>query len=84
MAAQVMRPFLRLDGDAGIVADVLIEAGQGVEQGGLAGVGIADQGGRATNAGGRSEGEVGLGALGEGRVMARGKPPRGRPRCGGG
>ena len=38
--------FLRLDGDAGIVADVLAQAGEGVEQSGLAGVGIADQGGR--------------------------------------
>ena len=32
-----------LDGDAGIVADALIHTGQGVEQRGLAGVGIADQ-----------------------------------------
>ena len=36
-------PFLGLDGDAGIVADALTQAGQGVEEGGLAGIGIADQ-----------------------------------------
>ncbi len=35
--------FLPLDGDAGVVGDLLVGAGQGVEQGGLAGVGIADQ-----------------------------------------
>ena len=32
------------DGDAGVVADALPEAGQGIEQRALAGVGIADQG----------------------------------------
>ncbi len=35
--------FLPLDGDAGVVGDLLAAAGQGVEQGGLAGIGIADQ-----------------------------------------
>jgi hypothetical protein len=37
-------PLLRLDGDAGIVADALVQAGQGVEQRGLARVRVADQG----------------------------------------
>ena len=44
--------FLPLDGDAGVVGHLLAAAGQGVEQGGLAGVGIADQR-HARAAGGR-------------------------------
>ncbi len=40
-------PFLGLDGDAGVVADVLVQAGQGVEKGCLACIGIADQDGQA-------------------------------------
>jgi hypothetical protein len=38
-------PLLGFDGDAGVVADVLPQAGQGVEESRLAGVGVADQGG---------------------------------------
>ena len=38
------RALLHLDGDAGVVADVLAQPGQGVEQGRLAGVRVADQG----------------------------------------
>ena len=41
--AQLQLALLRLDGDAGVVADALVHAGQGVEQRGLAGVGVADE-----------------------------------------
>ena len=47
-----MLALLRLDGDAGIVADALPHAGQGVEERGLAGVGVADQGDRDGGGGG--------------------------------
>ena len=40
----VLLALLPLDGDAGVVGNLLPGAGQGVEQGGLAGVGVADQG----------------------------------------
>ena len=36
--------LLRLDGDAGVVADSLTEAGEGVKQSRLAGVRVADEG----------------------------------------
>ena len=51
LAAAGHLAFLGLDGDAGIVADVLAQAGQGIEESGLAGVGIADQGGRRCGGG---------------------------------
>jgi hypothetical protein len=37
-------PFFGLDGDAGIIADALAHAGEGVEECGFAGVGIAEEG----------------------------------------
>src|SRR5262249_20731644 len=43
-AAQVGAAGYDLDGDAWVIADVLAEAGQGIEQRGLAGVWIADEG----------------------------------------
>ena len=43
VAAEVHLALFFLDGDAGIVADALTHAGQGVEQSGFAGVGIADR-----------------------------------------
>jgi hypothetical protein len=42
-AGRVQHAFLPLDGNARVVGDLLAAAGQGVEQGGLAGIGIADQ-----------------------------------------
>nr|GFD59163.1 hypothetical protein [Tanacetum cinerariifolium] len=36
-------PGMALDGDPGIIADLLAGAGQGIEQRALAGIGIADQ-----------------------------------------
>ena len=38
------RAFLALDGDAGIVGDLLARAGQAIEECGLAAVGVADEG----------------------------------------
>ncbi len=43
-SAEPEAPFLSLDGHAGVVADPLPEAGQGVKQRRLAGIWIADQG----------------------------------------
>ena len=48
MAVAGQLAFLRLDGDAGVVADALTEAGEGVEKSGLAGVRIADELRRST------------------------------------
>ena len=41
--AEVAGAGLAGDGDAGVIADALTQAGQGVEEGRLAGVGIADE-----------------------------------------
>ena len=52
-AGVVKRALLPLDGDAGVVGDLLAAAGQGVEQRGLAAIGIADQRRRAARIGQR-------------------------------
>ena len=44
LAVKVEFALLGFDGDAGIIADLLLHPGQGVEESGFAGVGVADQG----------------------------------------
>ena len=76
---------LFLDGDAGVVADFLFQAGEGVEEGALAAVGIADERvdrlarGRDGGAGGDVRGQSGH-REGAGREM-RGDGRRARQRA---
>ena len=75
---------LRLDRHAGVVADAVVQPGEGVEEGRLAGVGVAQQGGpEATRR--RLTREAGWGGVGKaaGGVMAGTRLRRGPRRPGG-
>ena len=67
--AQVRLASFGLDGHAGIVAGALAQAGQGVEESGLAGVGIAEQGGGQPSRGRFAAGILGRQGNGHGRVV---------------
>ena len=90
VAVQPRHADVLLDGDAGIVGDLLPQPGQPVEEGGLAGVGRPDQrdqrNGRGLrrvgeeNAGSRVAGGIGMAPVGQGgHQRIRRRPPVRRP-----